>query len=165
MHTAVWPATRDALPKLVVAGRATPAAQPWIEQSARAPLAGHVEFRGYVSAEARQATYAGALALVMPSHHEGFGIPALEAMTLGVPVIVANRGALPEVTGNASLTFDPANADELARALSRVIDEPALRSSMRDRGFLRAAQYDARGMATAAREAWALAIEAKRRAG
>jgi alpha-1,3-rhamnosyl/mannosyltransferase len=153
------------VPRLVLAGHATPDAAPWLAQAGSAPLAGHVDVRGYVPAADRRAVYEGALALVMPSHHEGFGIPALEAMTLGVPVIVASRGALPEVTGDASLQFDPADAGALASALRRVIDDAALRATMRERGFSRAAAYGAAAMASATREAWALAIEARKRRG
>ena len=109
--------------------------------------------------------YEGAIALVMPSHHEGFGIPALEAMTIGVPVIVASRGALPEVTGDASLQFDPDDASALTAALAKVIDDAGMRETMRTRGFQRASAYSAINMASATREAWALAIEARERRG
>ena len=67
------------------------------------PLAGHVEYRGYVPADEREALFKGAQAFVLPSFDEGFGIPALEAMSAGVPVVVSNRGALPEVVGDAGL--------------------------------------------------------------
>jgi glycosyltransferase involved in cell wall biosynthesis len=158
-------AQRPSLPRLVLAGRATPEAAPWLARASSAPLAGHVDVLGYVDADKRQAVYEGALALVMPSHHEGFGIPALEAMTVGVPAVVASRGALPEVTGDASLQFDPDDAGSLTSALERVIDDAAMRETMRTRGFRRAAAYSSTNMASAAREAWALAVEARKRRG
>ena len=66
-------------------------------------LPGKVEYVGYIPDAARRDVYAGARLLVLPSWHEGFGLPALEAMALGVPVVVSNRGALPEVVGDAGL--------------------------------------------------------------
>ncbi len=71
------------------------------------PLAGHVRHIGYVDAGDRRALYEGARLLVQPSFDEGFGMPVLEAMTLGVPVVAANRGSLPEVLGDAGLLVDP----------------------------------------------------------
>jgi glycosyltransferase involved in cell wall biosynthesis len=118
---------------------------------------------GYVPPEQRLATYERAAVLVMPSHHEGFGIPALEAMTLGVPVIAADRGALPEVTGDAALLFDPDDAGALTAALDRVLGDDGLRASMRERGWRRAAEYSAEAAAAATREAWTLALEARQR--
>ena len=94
-----WPAA----PRLVLAGGLSDAAQPWVERTRSAPLAGHVELRGYVADADRVALYRGAALLVLPSFDEGFGLPALEAMALGVPVIASDRGALPEVVGRAGL--------------------------------------------------------------
>jgi len=77
-------------------------------------------------------------------------------------VIVASRGALPEVTGDASLQFDPDDAAALTAALAKVIDDAGMRETMRTRGFRRAAAYNSTSMASATREAWALAIEARK---
>ena len=96
---------------LVLAGQATDEARPWLERLARPPLAGRVRHIGYVDPSNRQALYSGARLLVMPSFDEGFGIPVLEAMTLGVPVVASNRGALPEVLGDAGPLVDPDNPD------------------------------------------------------
>ena len=84
------------VPELVLAGRATDEAQPWLDRISRPPLRGVVRHIGYVDADDRRALYEGARLLVQPSFDEGFGMPVLEAMTIGVPVVAANRGALPE---------------------------------------------------------------------
>ena len=76
-------------PRLVIAGAATPDSAPWMRRLQQAPLAGHVDHVGYVPEGERERLYAGARALVMPSLDEGFGVPALEAMAAGVPVIAA----------------------------------------------------------------------------
>src|SRR5262249_47410983 len=84
-------------PTLMLAGGTTPEAAAWLERISRAPLASHVRCLGYAANEDRERLFAGARALVLPSLDEGFGLPTLEAMSAGVPVIASNRGALPEV--------------------------------------------------------------------
>lgn len=79
--------------------------------------------------------YAAATAFVMPSRWESFGIPILEAMSCGCPVVCATAAAMPEVYGNAALAFDPENADELAAQLERVLDDESLRHDLVRRGF------------------------------
>jgi glycosyltransferase involved in cell wall biosynthesis len=156
-------ALRPEAPRLVLAGGVTEAVEPLLKRIAEPPLAGFVDTPGYIDADQRQKLYHGAIALIMPALLEGFGIPALEAMTIGVPVIAANRGALPEVTGDAGLLFDPKQPDELAAALARVMDDAPLRRGMRDRGWARAANYSWDATATRTREAWHLAIDERRR--
>jgi len=153
--------TRSTLPRLVLAGRPAEGSQPWLDRVHEAPFVGRVDLPGYVAPDHRQALMAGALVLVMPSFMEGFGIPALEAMTLGVPVIVSNRGSLPEVVGDAGLVFDPDTAGALQDALARVIDEAALRRRMSDRGRQRAQAYSWDQTAANTRDAWHAAIDAK----
>jgi glycosyltransferase involved in cell wall biosynthesis len=96
-----------AVPRLVLAGRAGPAAQGWLDRIARAPLSAHVTHLGYVAETERERLFGGAAALVLPSLEEGFGLTALEAMSAGVPVIASNRGALPEVVGTAGTLLEP----------------------------------------------------------
>lgn len=85
--------------------------------------------------------YRAARVLAMPSHYEGFGLPALEAMHGGCPVIVSVRGSLPEVVGEAAITLDPDDADAWSSALIRVLDFPELADEMRVAGLAQAAQF------------------------
>ena len=112
-------------PRLVLAGTATAAAERWLQEIAQPPLKGRVEHLGYVVPDQRRELYATASMLVLPSHLEGFGLPVLEAMTVGVPVIVSRRGALPEVGGEAAIAIEPQDVDGLAAAMRRYIDDPA----------------------------------------
>ena len=130
------------LPKLVLAGSATEEARPWLDRIARAPLAGHVRHIGYVDPANRQALYGGARLLVMPSFEEGFGIPVLEAMTCGVPVVASHRGALPEVLGDAGPLVNPDEPDEIAGAMARLLDDDSYRSACVSKGVLRARQFN-----------------------
>lgn len=112
---------RPTLPRLVLAGRTTPAASEWLARLRTAPLAGHVEHLGYVVDANREELYRSARLLVLPSLDEGFGLPALEAMSAGVPVVVSSRGSLPEVIGDAGAQIDPADVNGLADAIERAV--------------------------------------------
>jgi glycosyltransferase involved in cell wall biosynthesis len=96
---------------------------------------------GYVPDDRLPGLYAGARALVMPSLYEGFGLPVLEAMASGTPVVAADRAALPEVAGGAALLFDPDDTEAAAQALVRVLGDADLAASLRDRGLARAAEF------------------------
>lgn len=152
------------VPRLLLAGGVPPEASPLLARVGEPPLAGRVEVRGYVAPDDRQQLYAGALALVVPSHTEGFGIPALEAMTIGVPVIAANRGALPELVGDAGELFEP-DAPLLVEALRHVVSDRDLRRRMRDAGWQRAREYSWDESARRTRGAWTLAAERRHRRG
>ncbi|MDA1185731.1 MAG: glycosyltransferase family 1 protein [Acidobacteria bacterium] len=128
-------------PPLVLAGRATPDATGWLDRLSRAPLAGRVRHLGYVPDAEREATYAGARLLVMPSRYEGFGIPVLEAMSAGVPVVAADRGALPEVLGDAGTLVDPDDAEALATAMHRSLTDDAFATACAQRGLERAREF------------------------
>jgi glycosyltransferase involved in cell wall biosynthesis len=104
---------------------------------------------GYVPDAALPALYSGALAFLYPSMDEGFGLPVIEAMAAGTPVITSSAGAIPEVAGDAALLVDPLSPAEIAAALATLIESPALQQSMRERGFLRARQFDWNSCATA----------------
>ena len=80
----------------------------------------------------------GALAFVYPSLYEGFGLPPLEAMACGTPVITSNRSSLPEVVGAAALLVDPEDTAELTDAMARIVDDEALREDLRERGLKQA---------------------------
>ncbi|HZB46086.1 MAG TPA: glycosyltransferase, partial [Pyrinomonadaceae bacterium] len=100
-----------------------------------------VIFTGYVPDADLPALYAGALGFVYPSYFEGFGLPPLEAMQCGTPVVVADRTSLPEVVGDAGLTFDPFDTAALASALARLVEDESLRARLRLRGLARAASF------------------------
>lgn len=87
------------------------------------------------------ALYAGATVFVFPSLYEGFGLPPLEAMACGTPVICSNTSSLPEVTGNAAVSFPPTNTQVLTQALSQVLEDSSLRNDLRSRSLARAAQF------------------------
>jgi glycosyltransferase involved in cell wall biosynthesis len=93
---------------------------------------------GFVADADLAALYSGALAFVYPSLYEGFGLPPLEAMQCGLPVITSNVSSLPEVVGDAALTVTPTNADELCEVLRRVIHSETLRAELRIRGLAQA---------------------------
>jgi len=97
---------------------------------------------GYVSEDDLPALYTGALCFVYPSYFEGFGLPPLEAMTCGTPVIAGSLTSLPEVVGDAALLFDPFDTTALKRALARLIDDPNLRAELSGKGLSRARSFD-----------------------
>ena len=99
-----------------------------------------VRFLGAAADAELPALYGGALAFAFPSLWEGFGLPALEAMAAGAPVVASNRGALPEVTAGAALLVDP-TPRPLAEALEQLLTDPALRERLRQAGLVRAAQF------------------------
>ncbi len=150
-------------PPLVLAGRVTATAAPLVRRTRERPLAGHVELPGYIDHAAKPALFGRALAFVLPSHLEGFGLPAVEAMTVGVPVVAANRGALPESVGPAGLLVDPDDAEGLAVVLYDLLRDPALRQRLSDEGWRRSRQFSWARTAAATREAWSLALEHRAR--
>jgi glycosyltransferase involved in cell wall biosynthesis len=153
-----------AVPELLIAGRPTPAAKPWLARLERPPLAGHVRHLGYVSDAERRALYERARLLVLPSYNEGFGLPVLEAMTVGVPVVASNRGAIPEVLGDAGPMVEPDDPDALADAMSRMLfDRPAAERAAA-RGFRRSRIFRWSASAEALREAYVHAAALRRRA-
>ena len=100
-----------------------------------------VMYLGYVSDETLLALYQRALCLVYPSFYEGFGLPPVEAMSCGCPVIASQTSSLPEVCGDAALYCDPYQPQTLANAIVRLRDDPALVLEMRQRGIRQAALY------------------------
>ena len=100
-----------------------------------------VIFLGYVPEIDLPGLYAGAMAFILPSFDEGFGLPILEAMACSTPVIAANTGALPETVGDAGLLFDPQDPFALAQTLETCLENPSLRQSLIEKGTQRAASF------------------------
>ena len=108
---------------------------------ADAALHGRCFFTGYIPDEDLVPLYNGAHALVMPSLAEGFGLPAIEAMACGVPVVSSNAGSLPEVVGDAGLFFDPGSPRDIAAQLTRILSDAALRDALAARAVRRASLF------------------------
>lgn len=154
-------ATAD-VPPLVLAGRVAMPVDDLLPPETPERLRSRVRFRGYVADEERLRLYREASMLVVPSADEGFGIPALEAMTIGCPVIAAARGSLPEVIGDAGLLVDADDAGGLADAMRRVLTDETLRREMAARGVARSRAFDWDASARRLLETFAGAIERRR---
>jgi glycosyltransferase involved in cell wall biosynthesis len=96
---------------------------------------------GYVPAEELPYWYNAAEVLAYPSLYEGFGLPALEAMACGTPVVTSSTSSLPEVVGQAGVMVEPTDVAALAAALRQVLDDAALRDRMRTAGLAQAARF------------------------
>jgi glycosyltransferase involved in cell wall biosynthesis len=131
---------RPDFPALVLAGRAVEAAAPWLARIGRAPLAGRVQHIGYVTPSGRRAVYEGARVLIHPAFEEGFGLTVLEAMTMGVPIVASDCGALPELVGDSGLLVHP-QPDALASAIERLVDDDALATRCAEAASARAARF------------------------
>jgi alpha-1,3-rhamnosyl/mannosyltransferase len=103
--------------------------------------AGSARYLGHVSREDLAALVAGCAAFVMPSLYEGFGLPVLEAMASGVPVVTSRGGALEEVAADAAVLIDPLDRDAIAAGIEKVLEDSALRETLVQKGFARAAQF------------------------
>ena len=96
---------------------------------------------GRISEEEKPLLYSGATAFVFPSLYEGFGMPVLEAMACGTPVITSNISSLPEVAGDAALLVDPTNVDAIAEAMVRIVNDAGLREELSRKGLQRASRF------------------------
>jgi len=100
-----------------------------------------IVYAGYVTEGELRALYENALCFVFPSFYEGFGLPPLEAMHCGCPVIVSRRASLPEICGDAALYCDPADPADIARCVRRLATSEQLRGELRAAGLARASQF------------------------
>jgi alpha-1,3-rhamnosyl/mannosyltransferase len=147
-------------PHLVLAGAVAPGAQSLLRASSTATA--RIESRGYVPDDQLKALYQSASMLVLPSFEEGFGIPVAEAMSIGVPVVVSNRGSLRETAGDAALTVDPDDHAALAAAMQRVLHDEPLRRRMVEAGITRARAHDPAAAARRVLDAYRGALAQRR---
>ena len=115
--------------------------EPILAQAERLHLGDQLRFVGYVPQAEQHLWYGAATAFVFPSLYEGFGMPPLEAMACGTPVIASNASCLPEIVGDAAVLVDPYDIDALADAMRRVLTDEGLRAEMRKNGIAQAAKF------------------------
>jgi glycosyltransferase involved in cell wall biosynthesis len=132
---AAGPAKPKAEPQLVLAGQKGWLYEEILNQVRKLDLVDRVVFTGYVPDADLPAVLSGAVAFVFPSLYEGFGLPVLEAMACGTPVICSNVSSLPEVAGEAALQVDPLDVEALAEAIHWVISDAGLRATLVERGY------------------------------
>ncbi|WP_100227134.1 glycosyltransferase family 4 protein [Spirulina subsalsa] len=113
----------------------------WQDLARELGIRDRVKFMEYVPYEKLPILFNQAIALIFPSLCEGFGLPILEAMACGTPVITSNLSALPEVAGEAALLVDPYNTQEIAGAMNAVLQDPNLRETLHQLGLLRASEF------------------------
>jgi glycosyltransferase involved in cell wall biosynthesis len=132
---------------LVLVGQAAFKGSAILETARSLGIEPFVKHTGYVAEADLVALYNAADVFVYPSLYEGFGLPVVEAMACGTPVITSNVTSLPEVAGTAALLVDPKSEDEIASALERVLGDAELRARLREAGKARAREFTWRRMA------------------
>jgi glycosyltransferase involved in cell wall biosynthesis len=133
-------APQDGL-RLVIAGGEGWGREDYLATVAALKMHDYVVFTGFVEDDDLPDLYRGALLFVYPSLYEGFGLPVLEAMACGTPVITSNCTSLPEVAGDAALFVDPTQPEMLAAAISSVMHDGELRQALRAKGLARARAF------------------------
>ena len=136
-------ARQDAFPdlKLIIIGDEL-SREPELRRTVvRSAVQNDVRFLGFVPIDVLRIFYDQAKVFVFPSLYEGFGLPPLEAMALGTPVVTSNTSSLPEVVGNAAMRVNPENVFEIMRALHRVLVDQPLRERLKQRGYEQAAKF------------------------
>jgi len=129
-------------PDLVIAGRKGWMFDSIFQEVKRLGVESNVHFTGYVPDGSKPGLMAGAMFFCFPSLYEGFGLPPLEAMSCGTPVMVSNAGPLPEVTGGAGLLADPYSVGAISDAMEKLFLDDELRLELRDKGLKQAARFD-----------------------
>ena len=147
-HAIMRAETRE-IPPLIIAGRRGWLVDGILRRARELDLGGHVRFCGFVPDEALPALITGASAFLFPSLYEGFGLPILEAMACGTPVVTSDRSSMPEVAGGAAILVDPARPDAIADGIRRILADKALRATLKGRGAARVRAFP--WAATAAR--------------
>ena len=127
--------------KLVIVGARKWKFSPIFETIQRLDLGSDIHFTGYIEEQDLPALYNGADLFVFPSLYEGFGLPVLEAMACGTPVVTSNSSSLPEVAGDAAILVDPYKVEAIAEAMQRVLSDSALATAMRKKGLAQATKF------------------------
>jgi len=144
---------------LVIAGKPGWRVAPILQQAQQ--MGSRVRLVGYVADEDLPALYSMAACFVYPSFYEGFGLPPLEAMACGAPVIVSNAASLPEVCGDAAMYVDPYSPAQISAALQKILTNEPLRQQLSQKGLNRARQFD---WQSSARLMWHILQQASRMA-
>lgn len=145
--------TIEASWQLVIAGSYGYGSEEIRERIERSRARDRIHVLGYISPEELAKWYGRASIFAFPSLDEGFGMPLLEAMAAGVPIVTSNRSALPEVAGDAALLVDPLDTDALSRALAQLSEDGDLRRELAQQGEARVREFS---WAKAVRETWAV---------
>jgi glycosyltransferase involved in cell wall biosynthesis len=151
-------ARRQADVHLLVVGARGWLDEPIFAATARSGVSQAIHFLGTLGEEDLAVLYSHAGVFVLPSLYEGFGLPVLEAMACGAPVVCSNAGPLPEVAGDAAVLLPPEDAETWANAMLSVLDDWRLASSLRQRGFARAAMFSWSRAAAATRDVYREAL-------
>jgi glycosyltransferase involved in cell wall biosynthesis len=139
-----WAVLRERMespPKLLLAGKRGWLYEPLVRSVEERGLGDLVKFADYVERADLPALYSGALAFTFPSLYEGFGLPALEAMSCGTPVVASNASSIPEVVGDAGLLLDPRDVGAWAGAVERLSHDDAAQRDMSRKGLARAGRF------------------------
>jgi glycosyltransferase involved in cell wall biosynthesis len=145
-------------PPLMIGGGAGWRFSPIFDTVDRLGLQGEVQFIGFVPEDELTLWYNAARLFVFPSLYEGFGIPVLEAMACGTPVITSTAASLPEVGGQAAVLVPPHDAARLAHEMQRVLDDPQSRTEMRAAGRIQASRFSWRALTDQTAASYAKAI-------
>jgi glycosyltransferase involved in cell wall biosynthesis len=137
----------DFRPQLVIVGRKLWLASEIFDEALQHRWADDMILTGYVADEELPALYRAARAFVYPSLFEGFGLPPLEAMACGTPVVTSDVSSLPEVTGGAALLIDPKDERALGNAMIEIVDNESLRAELREKGIDQAKKFSWRDAA------------------
>ena len=133
--------SESSFPQLVVAGRRAWLDQDTMRAAQKSAFARDITFTGYVADDDLAALYSGAVCFVYPSYFEGFGLPVVEAMQCGVPVVAGNLTSLPEVVNDAGVLVDPFDAQAFAGAMGQIVNDGNYRAELSARGIERAKAF------------------------
>ncbi|MGH2543804.1 MAG: glycosyltransferase family 4 protein [Ardenticatenaceae bacterium] len=147
------------MPRLVLAGAGNWGQGPIYEMVREAGIEQRVRFTGYVPEAVLPDLYGGARCFVFPSLYEGFGLPVLEALACGAPVVASDRTSIPEVTGDAAILVDPTNVAALAEGMHRVLANKALRDALRAKAPGQAARFSWQRTARETRRVYEAVLE------